>query len=92
MDQNHPIADLRPLAKEIALAKVAGLSAAQAHEIWHAMQLIAINESLQGLPGPVVQLAMELNHFLNAWKVVAEKALVHERLSGKQKSRGFWVR
>ena len=92
MDQNHPIADLRPLAKEIALANVAGLSAAQAHEIWHAMQLIAINESLQGLPGPVVQLAMELNHFLNAWKVVAEKALAHERLSGKQKSRGFWVR
>ena len=92
MDQNHPVADLRPLAKEIALVNVAGLSAAQAHEIWHAMQLIAINESLQGLPGSVVQLAMELNHFLNAWKVVAEKALVHERLSRKQKSRGFWVR
>ena len=92
MDQNPPVTDLRPLTREIALAKVLELSASQAHEIWCAMQLIAINGSLEGLPGPIVQLAMDLNHFLNAWKVVAEKALVHERLTGKQKRRGFWVR
>ena len=92
MDQNPPVTDLRPLTREIALAKVFELSASQAHEIWYAMQLIAINGSLEGLPGPIVQLAMDLNHFLNAWKVVAEKALVHERLTGKQKRRGFWVR
>jgi len=92
MDQNPSITDLGPLTREIALAKVAELSASQAHEIWHAMQLITINGSLEGVPSAVVQLAKELNHFLNAWKVIAEKALVHERLSGKQKRRGFWVR
>jgi hypothetical protein len=92
MDQNPPVTDLRPLTREIALAKVLELSASQAHEIWCAMQLIAINGSLERLPGPVVQLAMDLNHFLNAWKVVAEKALVHERLTGERKRRGFWVR
>ena len=92
MDQHSPVTDLRPLTREIALVKVVELSAPQAHEIWCAMQLNAINASLEGLPRPVVQLAMDLNHFLNAWKVVAEKALVHERLTGKQKRRGFWVR
>jgi len=55
------------------------------------MQLIAANESLEGLPRPVVQIAMELNYFLNAWKVVAEKAVLHERLIGKPRRRGFWV-
>jgi hypothetical protein len=92
MDQNPPITDLRPLTREIALAKVLELSASQAHEIWCAMQLIAINGSIEGLPGPVAQLAMDLNHFLNAWKVVSEKALVHERLTGKRKRRGFYDR
>ena len=56
------------------------------------MQLIATNGSLEGLPRPVVQVAMELNDFLNAWKVVAEKAVIHERLIGKPRRRGFWVR
>ena len=92
MNQKPPVTDFRPLTREIALAKVVELSASQAHEIWCAMQLIAINGSLERLPAPVVQLAMDLNHFLNAWKFVAEKAIIHERLIGKRKRRGFWVR
>ena len=90
MDQNPPVNDPRPVARENALEKVLALSVSQAHEIWHAMQLIATNGSLEGLPRPVVQVAMELNDFLNAWKVVAEKAVIHERLIGKPRRRGLW--
>ena len=89
MDHNPPVTDLKPLTREIALAKVLELSAFQAHEIWRAMQLIATNGSVERLPGPVVQLAMDLNHFLNVWKVLSEKARDHERLSGKRKRRGL---
>ena len=92
MDQNPPVNDPRPVTRENALEKVLALSVSQAHEIWHAMQLIAANGSLEGLPRPVVQIAMELNYFLNAWKVVAEKAVLHEHLIGKHRRRGFWVR
>jgi hypothetical protein len=90
MDQNPPVNDPRPVTRENALEKVLALSVSQAHEIWHAMQLIATNGSLEGLPRPVVQVAMELNDFLNAWKVVAEKAVIHERLIGKPRRRGLW--
>jgi hypothetical protein len=92
MDQNPPVTDLRALARRVALEKVVELSASEAHEIWRTMQLIATNGSLEKLPAPVVQLAMDLNHFLSAWKVITEKALIHERLTGKRKRRGFWVR
>ncbi len=92
MDQNLPVNESTPVTRENALEKVLALSVSQAHEIWHAMQLIATNGSLEGLPRPVVQVAMELNDFLNAWKVVAEKAVIHERLIGKPRRRGFWVR
>jgi|KBSSwiStaDraftv2_1062776.scaffolds.fasta_scaffold843004_3 hypothetical protein len=90
MDQNPPVNDPGPVTRENALEKVLALSVSQAHEIWHAMQLIATNGSLEGLPRPVVQVAMELNDFLNAWKVVAEKAVIHERLIGKPRRRGLW--
>ena len=90
MDQNPPVNDPRPVTRENALEKVLALSVSQAHEIWHAMQLIATNGSLEGLPRPVVQVAMELNDFLNAWKVVAEKAVIHERLIGTPRRRGLW--
>ena len=92
MDQNRLVTDLTPLTREIALAKVLELSASQAHEIWRAMQFIATNGSVERLPGPIVQLAMDLNNFLNVWKVISEKALVHERLSIKRNRRGFWIR
>jgi hypothetical protein len=80
------------LVRKIALEEAIELSGSQAYEIWRTMQLIATNGSLQGLPDPVVQLAMDLNHFLNAWKVVAEKALAYERNTRKQKRWAFWVR
>ena len=85
MDQNPPVTGFRALTRNVALEKVLELSGPQAHEIWRTMQLIATNGSLKGLPGTVVELAMDLNHFLEAWKVVAEKALVHERTTGKGK-------
>src|SRR5678815_1325046 len=46
MDQNPPVNDPRPVTRENALEKVLALSVSQAHEIWHAMQLIATNGSL----------------------------------------------
>ena len=85
MNQNPPVTGIRALARKRALEKVLELSGPQAHEIWRAMQLIATNGSLEGLPGTVVELAMDLNHFLEAWKVVAEKALAHERNTAKRK-------
>jgi len=92
MDQNFPVTELMPMTRESALAKVLALSASQAHEIWCVMQLIATNKSLERLPPPLVQIATDLNRFLMAWKVVSEKALLHERLGGEGKRRGFWVR
>ena len=85
MDQNPPVTGLRALARKVALERAVQLSGPQAHEIWRAMRLIATNESLEGRPGAVVQLAMDLNHFPDAWKVVAEKALVYECNTGKRK-------
>lgn len=49
------------------------------------MHLIATNGSVHGLSGAAVELARDLNHFLQAWKAVAEKALVHERNTTKRK-------
>jgi hypothetical protein len=49
------------------------------------MQLLSTNGSLVGLPGAVVQLAMDFNQFPVAWKVIADKALVYEHLTGKRK-------
>jgi hypothetical protein len=92
MDQNPLATDLTASASKVALEKVIELSNLQAYEIWRTMQLIATNGSLQGLPGPVVQLAMDLNHFLNAWKVIAEKAIACERNTCKRKRWAFWLR
>ena len=89
MNQNPAITDPGAWAKKFTASE---LSDSQAYEIWRAMQLIAANGSLKGLPDSVVRLAMEMNHFLNAWKVVTEKALIHEGLTGKRRQRGFWVR
>jgi len=82
MDQNPPVTNLRALARNVTASEFSG---SQAHEIWRAMQLIATNGSLKGLPESVIHLAMELNHFLNAWKVVTEKALAYERNTVKRK-------
>jgi len=46
MDQNLSVNESTPVTGENALEKVLALSVSQAHEIWHAMQLIATNGSL----------------------------------------------
>ena len=88
MDTISPGAvDLNPpvTTRTVALERVFDLSEPQAHEIWRAMHLIATNGSVHGLSGAAVELARDLNHFLQAWKAVAEKALVHERNTTKRK-------
>jgi len=82
MDQNLPITDLRALTRNVTASELSG---SQAHEIWRAMQLIAKNGSLKGLPDSIIHRAMELNHFLNVWKIVTEKALAYERNTVKRK-------
>jgi hypothetical protein len=85
MTQNPPVTEFRALATNVALQKATELSGPQAYEIWCAMPLVATNGSLKGLPAAVVQLAMDCNQFPVAWKVVEDKALVYERLTGKVK-------
>ena len=85
MNQNPPVTGIRALARKVALAKAIKLSGSQAHEIWRALQLLVSNESLEGRPAAVVQLAMDFNPFPVTWKVIADKALEYEHLTGKQK-------
>ena len=80
VDLNPPIT-----TRAVALERVLDLSAPQAHEIWRAMHQLATNGSVHGLSGAAVELARDLNHFLQAWKAVAEKALVHERNTTKRR-------
>jgi hypothetical protein len=70
---------------EDALEKAVKLSRAQAHEVWHALQLLVSHESLVGRPAAVVELAMEFNPFPATWKVIADKALEYEHFTVKQK-------
>jgi hypothetical protein len=49
------------------------------------MKRSGTKESLEGLPGAIVQLAMDFSHFPDAWKVIAKKALAYERKTGKRK-------
>jgi hypothetical protein len=84
MDQNTQVTGIRALARKVALEQATKLSDSQAHEIWHALQLIVNNESLQGRPVVVVQLALDFHAFPASWKVIADKALEYERLTGKQ--------
>jgi len=74
---------LRAAAANLALAKASKLSGRQAHEVWRVMQLITSNQSREGLPGAVVQAAMEFIHYPKAWKVVVTKAAIYQRLSRK---------
>ena len=85
MDQNPPVRNLRGLARKVALKKATDLSDHRAYEIWRAIKLSGTKESLEGLPGNIVQLAMDFSHFPAAWKVIANKALAYERKSGKRK-------
>ena len=71
---------------EDALEKAVKLSRAQAHEVWHALQLLVSHESLVGRPAAVIELAMEFNPFPITWKVIADKALEYEHFTLKHKS------
>ena len=75
----------RPSTFEDALEKAVKLSRAQAHEVWHALQLLVSHESLDGRPAAVVELAMEFNPLPVTWKVIADKALEYEHFTIKQK-------
>jgi len=83
--QNPPVRNLRALARKVALKKAMDLSDQRAYEIWCAIKLSGTKESLEGLPGDIVQLAMDFSHFPAAWKVIANKALAYERKTGKRK-------
>ena len=73
MDENSPITGIGALARKVALEQAINLSDSQAHEIWHALQLIDTNEWLKGRPVAVVQLAMDFHAFPSTWKVIADK-------------------
>jgi hypothetical protein len=88
MIEDPAITGLRALQMEVALGKAIGLSCPQAREMWRAMQLIATKTSVEGMPGNLIQLAMEFNRCPIAWKVVADKAFVNERNTGKRKPSG----
>ena len=85
MNQNPPVRNLRGLARKVALKKAADLSDQRAYEIWRAIKLSGTKESLERLPGDVVQLATDFSHFPAAWKVIAKKALAYERTTSKRK-------
>ena len=66
---------------EVTLGKAISLSKQQARETGRAMQLIATKESLDRLPGNLIQTATEFNRCPPAWKIVVDKALSAKRES-----------
>ena len=75
---------LRGLARKRALQKANALSGQQAYEIWTAMQILENNSRHDGLHGSVVEMAMDLQLYPEAWKVVACKRALYARLSSKR--------
>jgi len=73
--EDPTITGLRALRIEVSLGKAISLSCQQARETWRAMQLLATQGAVEGVPEGLVQLAMEFNRCPLAWKVVADKAL-----------------
>jgi len=59
MIENPTVTSLRALQMEVALGEAISLSRQQAREIWDAMQLIATNNSAEGMPRNVIQLAIQ---------------------------------
>jgi hypothetical protein len=66
---------------EVALGKAISMPHKQARETWRAMKLIATKGSVEGLPGNLIQTAIEFNQCPPAWKVIADKALRAKRES-----------
>jgi hypothetical protein len=85
VDQNPPVRNLRGLARKVALKKAMDLSDQRAYEIWRAMKLSGTKESLERLPGDIVEVAMDFSYFPTAWKLIAKKALAYERKAVKPK-------
>ena len=79
MNQNPRVTGLRALVKKFMLERATNLSGPQALEIWRVMQLLETNGSLAGLPGAVLQMAVDFNPFPEASEIIHEKALVYER-------------
>ena len=75
MIEDPTVTSLRAFRTEVALGKAIGLSMQQARETWRAMQLIATQGSVEGLPGNLIQTATDFNRCPPAWKVVADKVL-----------------
>ena len=73
-------------AMNAVLSNARKFSGREAYEVWRVMQLIATNRPCAGVPDAVIQLAMRCKHFPEVWKVVATKALAHERRAGKRNS------
>ena len=86
MDDDSRLTDARAIAMNAVLSNARKFSGREAYEVWRVMQLIANNRPCAGVPDTVIQLAMRCNHFPEVWKVVATKALAHERRAGKRNS------
>ena len=75
MIEDPTVTILRAFRMEAALGKVISLSTQQARETWRGMKFIVTKGSSDGLPGSLIQTAIEFNQYPPAWKVVADKAL-----------------
>ena len=72
------------LARKRALQMANELSGQQAYEIWSVMQMLENKSASEGLQGSVVEMAADLKLFPEAWKVVAFKGALYERLFDKR--------
>ena len=81
------------VGEKVALKQATNLSDSHAYEIWHALQLIVNDKSLNVRPVVVAQLEMEFHAFPVLWKVIADKALENGRLHREAliALRGLWI-
>ena len=80
----HSVTGLRVLARKRALQMANELSGQQAYKIWSVMQMLENKSAGEGLQGSVVEMAADLKLFPEAWKVVAFKGALYERLFDKR--------
>jgi hypothetical protein len=80
----NSVTGLRSMGRKKALQTANELSGQRAHQIWCALQILEKNSPREGLLRPVTEMAMDLQCFPEAWKVIAFKGALYERLSGKR--------
>ena len=80
----HAVTGLRELARKRALQIANELSGQQAYEIWSVMQMLENKSASEDLQGSIVEMATDLKLFPEAWKVVAFKGALYERLFDKR--------